>query len=411
MNPYLIFVLAVLLVGYAVERIASVLNARHASPQVPPEFEGLYDPERYRRSQQYLRANTRFGTLVDTVSNAVVVGFILLGGFELVDSFARSPGWAPIPTGLVFAAALALGADLLGLPFSIWRTFVIEQRFGFNRTGKKTFLLDHLKGWVLGGVLGGVLGALVLWLFEAAGEWAWVWCWGVLTVVGAFIAFISPVVIMPLFNKFQPLSEGELRAAIEALACQEDFAKRGIFTCDASRRSSKSNAFFTGFGKTRRIVLYDTLIQKHPTEEIVAILAHEIGHYRKKHIPKQLLASFLTAGLTLYLLSLFVNHRGLFDAFGMTHLSIYGSLVFFGFLYSPITTVLGLFGHRLSRRFEREADDFAARAAGAGPFIAALKRLAIENLSNLTPHPFYIFLHYSHPPVLARIRRLHAGTS
>jgi STE24 endopeptidase len=406
LNPYLVFILAVLLAGWAVERLAALLNVRHATPELPVELEGFYEPARYRRAHEYLRTNSRFGAVVDTAFTFGLIAFILLRGFEWIDVRARALGWSPVPTGLFFAFVLAALLELVGLPVSLWRTFVIEQRFGFNRTTLRTFIADRLKAWTLGALLGGSLGALVLWLFAATGRWAWLWCWGALTAAGAFVTFIAPVWILPLFYELRPLREGELRSAIEALAGRERFALRGIFTVDASRRSSKANAFFTGFGQTRRIVLFDTLVRAHPAEEIVAVLAHELGHSRLRHVPVRLLISCVTTGATLLLISLFINNRQLFDAFSVTHLSIYGSLVFFGFLYQPISTLLGLGGNWLSRRFELAADRFAARAAGGAPLAAALKRLSAENLSNLTPHRLVVFLHHGHPPVLERIRRL-----
>ncbi len=295
----------------------------------------------------------------------------------------------------------------MSLPFSVYSTFVIEEKYGFNKTTPKTFVLDILKGWLLGVVIGAPVFSAVLWFFGQTGPMAWAYCWGALTVIQIFLMFIAPVVIMPIFNKFIPLEDRELKEAIEEYAKKQDFKMKGVFSMDGSKRSTKSNAFFTGFGRFRRIVLFDTLISKHTTEELVSILAHEMGHYKKKHILKSMIISILSTGLMFYILSIFMNNSGLFMAFQMEHVSIYASLFFFGFLYAPIEMVLSIFGNMLSRRHEYEADAWAVRTyRRPQSMIAALKKLSVDNLSNLTPHPLKVFLSYSHPPVLERIRAI-----
>jgi STE24 endopeptidase len=306
--------------------------------------------------------------------------------------------------GLVFMGLLMLGMQLISLPFSWYSTFVLEERYGFNRTSYKTFFLDMLKGWLLMILLGAPVLALVLFLFGKAGNLAWLWCWGSVTIIQILMMFVAPYIIMPLFNKFVPLDDGELRDTVEKYAREQNFAMRGIFTMDGSKRSSRSNAFFTGFGSSRRIVLFDTLIEKHPVRELLAIIAHEMGHYKKHHITKAILRSILVTGLTFFLMSLCIGNEKLFEAFGMEHMSIYAALVFFGFLYSPISMVLGIISNAISRRHEYEADAYAVSTTGeADAMIDGLKRLTVENLGNLTPHPFVVLLSYSHPPVLNRI--------
>ena len=414
MNFYLIFILAILIGGYLLELIIDTLNVRHVKTELPREFEGAYDAEKYRKSQEYLKENTRFGLITDSVMTPLTIAFILFGGFNIVDQFARGFGLGHIPTGLVFAGLLMLASQIINLPFSIYDTFVIEEKYGFNKTRPKTFVLDILKGWGLAVVIGAPLFSLVLWFFEKTGPWAWAYCWAAVSIFQLFFMFIAPVVILPLFNKFTRLEEGGLKEAVEGYARDRDFKMKGVFTMDGSRRSTKSNAFFTGFGRFRRIVLFDTLIEKHKVEELVSILAHEMGHYKKGHILKSLLISILTMGLMFFILSLFINNRELFDAFKMKETSIYGSLLFFGFLYGPIEMILSIFGNMLSRKHEFEADVYAVKTYGRPMFfIEALKKLSIDNLSNLTPHPLKVFLSYSHPPVLDRIRaiRKNAGMS
>ncbi|MCX5895293.1 MAG: M48 family metallopeptidase, partial [Proteobacteria bacterium] len=273
-------------------------------------------------------------------------------------------------------------------------------------------ILDILKGWLLTAVIGGAVFSIVLWFFDKTGTWAWLYCWAAVTGIQLFLTFIAPVVIMPLFNKFVPLEEGELKTAIESYARSRGFKMKGVFTMDASKRSTKSNAFFTGFGKFRRIVLFDTLIEKHTVDELVSVLAHEMGHYKKKHVIQSILISIITTGLMFFILSLFLHNKGLFAAFKMKETSIYASLLFFGFLYAPIEMMLSLVGNMLSRKNEYEADGYAVTTYGKPEsMITALKKLSVDNLSNLTPHPLKVFLSYSHPPVLERIKAIRKTTA
>ena len=407
MNLFLIIILVILIGDYLLGMVVDVLNVKHLKTVLPPAFSGYYDEEKYRKSQKYLKENTRFGLITDSITTPAVIIFILLGGFNWVDQVARTLNWGPIATGLVFAGILLFGSQILGLPFSVYSTFVIEEKYGFNKTTPKTFVLDMLKGWLLAIIIGIPVFSAVLWFFERTGSMAWVYCWGALTVIQIFLMFIAPVVIMPIFNKFVPLEDGELKRAIEDYAEKQGFKMKGVFSMDGSKRSTKSNAFFTGFGRFRRIVLFDTLISKHTTEELVSILAHEMGHYKKKHILKSIIISILSTGLMFYILSIFMNNPALFRAFQMDHISIYASLFFFGFLYAPIEMILSIFGNMLSRRHEYEADAWAVRTyRRPQSMIAALKKLSVDNLSNLTPHPLKVFLSYSHPPVLDRIRAI-----
>ncbi|MBC8418102.1 MAG: M48 family metallopeptidase [Desulfobacteraceae bacterium] len=404
---FLVIILAILIGDYLLNLIVDIQNVRYLRTDLPEEFSGYYDREKYRKSQEYLKENTRFGFVTDSITTPVTIGFILFGGFNLIDQFARSFHLSAILTGLIFAGILVFASQILSIPFSIYRTFVIEEKYGFNKTTPKTFVLDIVKTWVLAAVIGGILFSGVLWFFEETGPLAWVYCWIAVTLFQVFLIFIAPVVIMPIFNKFVPLEDGELKSAIEGYAKGQDFKLKGVFTMDGSRRSTKSNAFFTGFGRFRRIVLFDTLIEKHTKDELVSVLAHEMGHYKKRHVLKSIVISILTTGLMFFILSIFINNRELFAAFRMEHTSIYASLFFFGFLYVPIDMILSVFGNMLSRRHEYEADDYAVTTyRKPQSMIAALKKLSVDNLSNLTPHPFKVILTYSHPPVLERIKAI-----
>jgi STE24 endopeptidase len=404
MNPYLVFILAAIVISFLLEAVSDYLNVKHAAEELPAEFRELYGAEKYRKSQAYLKERSRFGVVFSAFQTLVLSSMILGGGFNIVDSIVRALRWGPIPTGLAFFAVVALAWGALSLPFSVYATFVIEERYGFNRTTVKTFLVDILKGLLLTASIGAPVLAAVLWFFETSGSLAWLYCWMALTGFQIFMLFIAPVFIMPLFNEFEPLEEGELRSEIERFSEEQRFEMKGVFKMDGSKRSSKSNAFFTGFGSSRRIVLFDTLIEKHSVAELVSILAHEMGHYKKGHITKMIAWSTLQFGAVCYLLSLFINNRRLFDAFSMDHLSIHASLLFFLFLYHPIDLVLSVITQAISRKHEYEADRYAVETRGVPEVIIdALKKLSVDNLSNLTPHPFKVFLAYSHPPILERI--------
>jgi len=406
MNGYLIFILVLMVLNRVLSLAVELLNLRNVSTEIPGEFQGLYDVEKYAASQRYLRDNTRFGQIQSSILLVLTIAFILLGGFSWINSVAQAASEQMIVQGLVFGGVLILIGQLVGLPFSLYDTFVIEERYGFNKTTPKTFVLDILKGWLLTFLLGAPVFALVLWIFNSV-AYAWLWAWGALALIQLFILFIAPVVILPLFNKFTPLEEGDLRSSIEQFASSQNYTLSGIFKIDGSRRSTKSNAYFTGFGKTKRIALFDTLIEKHPPEELVAVLAHEIGHCKLGHIKKSIVISLASSLLMFFILSFFITRPGLYEAFGLEGTPLYAGFTFFGFIYAPVSVLLGLLGNILSRKHEYEADAFAAKTTGRpGEMIQALKKLSVDNLSNLTPHPLKVFLHYSHPPILQRIRAL-----
>ena len=411
MNTYLVVVLCILVADYVRDLVVEFLNVRHLDPKLPSCFEDSYDADRYARSQDYLKVNTRFGQLISSTTTPLMIIFILLGGFNLVDDFARSFDVGPIATGLIFSGFLLWGSSLLQIPIRAYHTFVIEERFGFNRTSVKTFITDLLKGWLLSAIIGAPVLAAILWFFGAAGGLAWLYCWGALTVFQLVIMFVAPVLIMPLFNKYEPLEQGDLRSSIETYAHAQDFKLKGVYRMDGSRRSSKSNAFFTGFGRFRRIVLFDTLIAQHSTEELTAVVAHEMGHYKKRHILTFMLVSMAATGLMFFLLSFFIENPKLFAAFKMESTSIYASLFFFSIFYSPISSVISVAVNILSRRHEFEADRYALDTHGhPGAMVTALKKLSVDNMSNLTPHPLKVFLEYSHPPVIDRIRAIQGDT-
>jgi STE24 endopeptidase len=407
MNPFLIAILAALFIEFSLTITSELLNLKVLKGELPPELEGIYKPDEYRNSQEYTRVNTRFDLITGTFRLAVLLAFWFAGGFDLLDQVVRSWGFGPIVNGLLYTGILLFGYSLLMLPFAIYSTFVIEEKFGFNRTTVRTFILDHLKGMALSVLLGAPLLAGILSLFEYAGSFAWLYCWAVIILYSLIVQFVAPTWIMPLFNKFTPMEQGELREAIMNYAGSVDFPVKNVFVMDGSKRSSKSNAFFTGFGRNKRIALFDTLIERHTVPELVAVLAHEIGHHKKKHIVQGIIISILHTGLVLFLLSVFIGSPGLYEAFMMEQPSIYTGLLFFGLLYTPIELVLSILLNIVSRKNEYEADRFAADTIDKPQsMISALKKLSADNLSNLSPHPFYVFLNYSHPPLLHRLRAI-----
>ena len=409
MNTYAFIVLVALAGEYILSIVTSLLNIQAMTPRVPHEFRSVYDEDTYRQSQVYTRARTRFGLVQSTLSLTVLLFFWQIGGFEWLDRVARELAAGPVATGLVFVGTLVAGSTALGLPFRIYSTFVIEERFGFNRTTAATFTLDLVKGLLLGGLLGATLLSIVLFLFELTGSLAWLWCWGATTIFLLLAQFIAPTWIMPLFNTFTPLGTGELKDALIAYSQAARFPLEGVFVIDGSRRSAKANAFFTGFGKHKRIALFDTLIAKQTTAELVAVVAHEVGHYRRGHILRNLVFGIAHTGVLFWVLSLCLRQQGLFEAFGVAEPSVHAGLVFFSLLFTPVELVLSVLVHRFSRQYEFEADAFAAETTGsAEPLVSALKKLSADNLSNLTPHPLEVYLHHSHPPVLQRIDALRA---
>ncbi|NNK95933.1 MAG: M48 family metallopeptidase [Desulfobacterales bacterium] len=407
MNSWLLFILAVIILHYLLDVIISVYNIKALSPELPAEFSDVFEQEGYKQSQNYARTTTGFSLIENSISTIVTVIFLLAGGFNLIDLFARSFQLNTILTGVIFTGGLMLLSFVVSLPFSIYSTFKIESQFGFNRTTPLTFITDIIKSVLLTIIIGAPILASILWFFENSGPFAWLYCWLGVIIFGVVLQFLAPVLIMPLFNTFTPLEEGSLSEKITHYAKQENFQIQGIYTMDGSKRSAKLNAFFTGFGTFRKIVFFDTLVEKLSEDEIVAVLAHEMGHYKKKHIWKMMGSSVLQTGLMFFLLSFFIENPGLFEAFSMEALSIYASLFFFAFIYSPLNTLLSILFNYFSRVHEFEADRYAAHSTGKPEMlIQGLKKLSRENLSNLTPHPLMVFFSYSHPPVLERIRTL-----
>jgi STE24 endopeptidase len=404
------FVLSTLVGYYLLDSLAKLLNLRSLQTQVPTEFLDVYDANRYRRSQEYTKTNTWFELVVSTVDLVALVTFWFLGGFEVLDQFTRGLHLPSVLSGLVYLGILCAGREALMLPFAIYHTFVIEERYGFNRTTIGTFILDRLKEWLVSGLLMAGCVCLVLSLFEAFGIRAWIIGWICTAAISVILVYIAPTVILPIFFKLSPVPDGPLRKQVTEFSLRQRFPIRELLVIDGSRRSSKANAFFTGFGANKRIALFDTLISNHTVPELLAVLAHEIGHYKKHHIVRHLIVGQFNLFLLFLGASFCISRPELFQAFGVSTPSYYVGLVLYLVLIRPLGVILGIVVNYWSRRDEFEADRFAAETLGdPKPLIQALKRLSKDSLSNLTPHPLLVGLHFTHPPVLARVLALKAG--
>lgn len=405
-NTVFWIIIALIVLDFLFEKYLDYLNTTKWSNKLPEELVGIYDAKKYAKQQKYERTNHRFGTVTDSLNIMLILCMFVFFGFALVDQWAWNITTQGILAALVFFGILMFASDIIHVPFSIYSTFVIEEKFGFNKTTPKTFILDKIKGWLVGGVIGGGILALIIFIYQISGELFWVYAWIAVGGFSIFMAMFYSNLIVPLFNKQTPLEEGELRNAIQKYADEVSFKLDNIYVIDGSKRSTKSNAYFTGLGSKKRIVLYDTLIKELEIEELVAVLAHEVGHNKKKHVVQGLLLSLVQTGFVLFLFSLFVDNKMISQALGVTTPNFHIGMVAFGILYSPVSFVLGIAMNVLSRKNEYQADRFAAQTYSAERLGSALKKLSVSNLSNLTPHKTYVFFHYSHPTLLQRLKHL-----
>lgn len=399
-------IIGIIVFDFLFDRLIDYLNIRRWSNILPAELQGIYDEQKYRTSQDYQKENMRFKLILSFLSFALILIFLFSDGFAWLDGLVRQLTEHPILMALLFFGIIGLVSDLLGIPFDLYGTFVIEEKYGFNRTTVSTWISDKLKGWAIAVVIGGAILSLLVWFYSVAGSLFWLYTWLLLTAFSIFMVMFYSSLIVPLFNKQTPLEPGELRDAIEAFSRKAGFRLDNIFVIDGSKRSSKANAYFSGLGRKKRIVLYDTLISDHTTDELVAILAHEIGHYKKNHVVKGMVISIIHTGVMLYLLGWFIHLPELSMALGVQTGSFHIGVIAFGLLYSPISTLLGIAGNVMSRKHEYQADEFAATQYKPEPLQSALKRLSVNNLSNLRPHPLHVFVNYSHPPLLKRLEHL-----
>lgn len=405
-NTILTLILVIAAVSYVFDQLLDFINLKALRKDIPEQISFFYDKEKYQKSLEYQREQTKFSFLSSGFSFLLSFLMLWLGGFGWLDSLLRPHFENQILLALVFFGTIMIASDLLGIPFQAYGTFVIEEKFGFNKTTVKTFIADKLKGYALAALVGGVLLAALIYLIEIIGPGFWMW-FGL--IAAAFILLVNMFytsLLLPLFNKLTPLTDGDLKKEIEAFAQKVNFPLDNIFVMDGSKRSKKANAFFSGIGRKKKIVLYDTLIANHTTKELVAVLAHEVGHFKKKHIVWSYLISMVQVFFVLFVLSRMVFNADLSLALGGSQQAIHLNLIAFGILFSPISGITGLFMNMLSRKNEFEADAYARHAFDGQALASALKKLSVDTLSNLYPHPLYVFFHYSHPPLLKRLEAL-----
>jgi STE24 endopeptidase len=399
-------IIGIIVLDFLFEKYLDYLNTTKWSDTLPDEVKGIYDEKKYKKQQAYQRENHRFGMITGSFSFAITLSMFLFYGFALVDKWAWQISANAILAALAFFGILMFASDLINTPFSVYGTFRIEEKYGFNKTTPRIFILDKIKGWLIGALIGGGLLALLIFIYQKTQNMFWIYAWAVIAAFSVFMSMFYSNLIVPLFNKQTPLEEGELRTAINNFADKVGFKLDNIFVIDGSKRSTKANAYFTGLGAKKRIVLYDTLIKDLGTEEIVAVLAHEVGHNKKKHVIQGLLISLIQTGIVLFIFSLLIDNPNLSNALGVKNPNFHIGLIAFGILYSPVSFVLGIFMNVLSRKNEYQADRFAAEHYKPEALASALKKLSVNNLSNLTPHKAYVFFHYSHPTLLQRLAHL-----
>jgi len=398
--------IAVIIIDFLIDKILDTLNAKHFNDPIPEALSDVYETSEYKRSQDYKNERYKYNTVTSTIYFIAILLVLFFEGFAYLDKLVRTYSENEIVITLLFFGIIMIINEIIMLPFSWYSTFVIEEKYGFNKTSLKTFVYDKLKSLVLTAIFGGAILALIVWFYQLTAQNFWLYAWGLVIFITLFANMFYAKLIVPIFNKQVPLQDGSLRTKIEAYAKTVGFELHNIFIIDGSKRSTKANAYFSGFGKEKRITLYDTLLDDLEEEEIVGVLAHEVGHYKKKHIIANVVASIFTTGLTLWLLSLFIGNPLLSEALGVSTPSFHIGLIVFGILYSPVSAITGLLMNILSRKFEYQADDFAKNTYNAEALISSLKKLSKTSLSNLTPHKAYVFVHYSHPTLLERFNNL-----
>ena len=405
------FIIVVFLcLDFVLERVLEFLNSKYMSPVLPDSLKGIYDEKEYSRFQSYKRENGRLDCWSSGVGFGVMIVFLVAGGFGWYNSWVVSLTDSVVWQTILFVMGLSVVSTVLDIPFDYYATFRIEEKYGFNKTTRRVYWLDTVKELFLSLVLGGVLLALVVWFYTWAGTYFWLYAWGAVTLFSMFMAMFYSQLIVPLFNKQTPLQAGSLRDKIQAFAGKVGFKLDNIYVIDGSKRSTKANAYFTGLGPKKRVVLYDTLIDELTEEEIVAVLAHEVGHYKKRHTLRSMVVSVIQMGVLFWLFSLCVNNAALSEALGGDRAYFQLGLIAFAILYSPVNLILGVGMNVWSRSNEYEADAFAARYYKGDYLVSGLKKISVKSLSNLTPHPLYEYIYYSHPSLLKRIdaiKRIH----
>jgi STE24 endopeptidase len=408
MDVILLIIIIFITSDFALRLLLKLLNRSYLHKQPAEVVSDIYDAEKYEKSQLYEREKTNVSLIASSIGFVVLIAMLWFQGFAWFDSLAANISTNPIIKGLLFFGILGLLSDFISLPFDLYNTFVIEERFGFNLTTIRTYIADKIKSWLLALLIGGIALALLIGTWEMIGFWFWIPAWLLMSMIILALSGYGSHIIARIFNKLLPLEEGELKDKIFAFAAKVEFPVKDIYVMDGSRRSNKANAYFSGFGKQKRIVLFDTLMQKLSIDEVVAVLAHESGHYKRGHIHRLLFISIVQTGVMLLLLALALTMPELSASFGVGYHSFHIGLLAFVLLYTPVSFVMGIVGNVISRRFEFEADAFTAKAGHGYELISGLKKLSAENLSNLSPHPAYVFYNYSHPDLATRLNHLNS---
>ena len=408
MEPSTLFniLITILLIKFVIDSVLNHLNAKHFNDSLPNDVSDVYEINEYQQSQSYKKTNHNFSKITSLFSLITTLLFFFFDGFSIVDEIARGFSNNIIIITLIFFGIIIIGSDIISIPFSLYKTFVIEEKFGFNKSTKKLFFLDKIKGLLMTIILGGSILSIITWFYEFTGNYFWIYTWLLITTFSVFLNMFYSKLIVPLFNEQTILEEGDLKNEIVKYVNSVGFKANNIYVVNGSKRSTKANAYFSGFGNQKRITLYDTLINDLENNEIVAVLAHEVGHYKRKHILYNLTSSIILTGFALFVLSLFIKTPLLSLALGVSHPSFHIGLIAFGILYSPVSQILGVFMNYMSRNFEYQADNYAKNTFSASPLISSLKKLSKNSLSNLTPHYLYVFFHFSHPTLLDRIKNL-----
>jgi len=405
-NSLFILLISVIIFNFIKDSFLDYLNSKHFKNKIPEIISDVYNKSKYLKSQEYKKTQYEFSKFSRIFSLITILLFFYLDGFLIIDNLLRNYFESSILISLFFFGIIFFASEILNFPFSIYFTFVIEEKYGFNKTNLKTFITDKLKSWGLTILFGGSILSFIIFQFEMIGNKFWIIAWIFISGLFIIINGLYAQIIVPLFNKQSKLEEGELRTEIEKYAKKVGFDLSNIFVIDGSRRSTKANAYFSGFGKQKRVTLYDTLINKLTNSQIVAVIAHEIGHYKKNHIIFILLFYLIQTGIMLYVLSLFVYQPVFSEALGISNHSFHIGLIVFSILYTPISEIFSLIFNLFSRKFEYQADEYAKKTFDGKYLIEALKTLSKDSLSNLTPHPKYVWWHYSHPTLFERITRL-----
>ena len=408
MEPSTLFniLITILLIKFVIDSVLNHLNAKHFNDTLPNDISDVYEINEYQKSQSYKKTNHNFSKITSLFSLITTLLFFFFNGFSIVDEIARGFSNNIIIITLIFFGIIIIGSDIISIPFSLYKTFVIEEKFGFNKSTKKLFFLDKIKGLLMTIILGGSILSIITWFYEFTGNYFWIYTWLLITTFSVFLNMFYSKLIVPLFNEQTILEEGDLKNEIVKYVNSVGFKANNIYVLNGSKRSTKANAYFSGFGNQKRITLYDTLINDLENNEIVAVLAHEVGHYKRKHILYNLTSSIILTGFALFVLSLFIKTPVLSLALGVSLPSFHIGLIAFGILYSPVSQILGVFMNYMSRNFEYQADNYAKNTFSASPLISSLKKLSKNSLSNLTPHYLYVFFHFSHPTLLDRIKNL-----